>query len=159
MIGLSYTFIRIGIPYIHTLAWLNCISNLDEIPVHSLSTLLSHKWLLKMDVGSSSSCNRGASTRRRAFTPGDRRSLVFLVLALYTAVSSPLQASACIHMRMSGVTNLDHTRKVSNGRTRGETHLVPSRNRARKRTLALVNKPSLRLTTMNCEPLKRFRNS
>ena len=36
---------------------------------------------------------------------------------------------------------------------------VPSRKRARKRTLALVNRPSLSETTMNCDPLNRVRKS
>jgi hypothetical protein len=36
---------------------------------------------------------------------------------------------------------------------------VPSRNRARNSTFAFVNKPSLRETTMNWEPLKRVRKS
>jgi len=36
---------------------------------------------------------------------------------------------------------------------------VPSRKRARKRTLAFVKSPSLRETTMNCDPLNRVRNN
>lgn len=39
------------------------------------------------------------------------------------------------------------------------TILVPSRNLVRKRTLALLNRPSFKLTTMNCDPLNRFLNN
>jgi hypothetical protein len=39
------------------------------------------------------------------------------------------------------------------------TTLVPSRKRVRKRTFALVKRPSLSETTMNCAPRKRVRKS
>ena len=39
------------------------------------------------------------------------------------------------------------------------TMLVPSQNRVRKRTLALVKRPSLSETTTNCAPRKRVRKS